>query len=541
MIPQFALILAAAVLQGPVDAREANASCLRCHTVSGPDAVAQLGTHPAAVGSPEDVHHDLACTDCHIDTLASPTDRGMAVTPVEPANALEAGAMTLRGSVGLATLRACEECHPEQYIDWERGGHAAVLAAYGVDDPERGPAPPLCTDCHGAHGMRAMSDPESPTAKYNVPDTCGVCHADEHKTTYDASVHGQKRSLTGLKNEMRVAVCSSCHGNHEIHGADHPDSRVSPANRPATCGECHPGAATKFSEAFTHQDPTEDPLLNLVHILHVAVTGVIAACMFLFMGSEAVRVVRALIRGRSPVHADALKAAEEPGGDYQRWSLAVRLQHIGMVVSFTTLSITGIPLMFPEAVSSRIIIAALGGVYTAGLIHRIAAVGLMIDVGAHLLWVAYQIVVKKARWSSMLPHPRDVAVAVGLLAYAWGFTKDRPKIGRYGPPEKFEYLAAGGGSVVMTLTGLLLWFPVLGAKIIGGRGIELAQIMHGHEGILAVLVILVIHVCWVHFMPGFWPMSSVWLTGRISREAMEEYHAGERAEIEGRKGAGNVP
>lgn len=113
-------------------------------------------------------------------------------------------------------------------------------------------------------------------------------------------------------------------------------------------------------------------------------------------------------------------------------------------------------------------------------------------------------------------------------------------MGRYAPPEKFEYLAAAGGTVVMTLTGLLMWFPELSARFVGGAGVQLAQIMHGHEGVLAVVVILIIHVCWVHFMPGFWPMSMVWLTGRIRRDAMEEYHAAELEEIEaGKKGAGN--
>ena len=49
-----------------------------------------------------------------------------------------------------------------------------------------------CTSCHGGHGVRAMSDPESPLARTRVHEVCGTCHigiVDWHV----ASVRGRRR------------------------------------------------------------------------------------------------------------------------------------------------------------------------------------------------------------------------------------------------------------------------------------------------------------------------------------------------------------
>jgi len=539
MLVAVLLVLPGLVLEPTDTVADSKARCWACHaasdlTVSDP----VRGTRKLSAVGPEvaaswNVHSQLACIDCHT-SIAGPSAGGMKeIEEAEPSGKLEAALAKRSSKTKLAALRACKGCHGDEWKLWEQSVHADSLSSGRDLDLVIGPAP-TCVDCHGSHEIRYLTDKLADTNPRNIPSTCARCHeAQGVLGTYQASVHGQKQQLTGRHATVCVAVCTSCHSTHDILSPEDSKSALAlGANRIGTCGRCHPGANDRFSRSFTHQRPSADPMIHWAELTHVVLTGLVAACMLLFMGSEAVRVVVCLARRREP-----MKPAMSGGpNEYRRWDRIVRFQHILLVASFATLSATGIPLMFPKAVTARVVIALLGGVSSAALIHRIAALGLMTAAAFHICWVL-SCIRRGVRRSPMIPCLKDVSDSVAMLRYSWGFAEKRPRMGRYVPPEKFEYWAAACGTVVMTATGLLLWFPELGARLVGGSGIRLAQIMHGHEGILAVLVILIIHVCWVHFMPGFWPMSLVWLTGRIKRDAMEEYHAAEKREIDAKAGS----
>ena len=53
---------------------------------------------------------------------------------------------------------------------------------------------------------------------------------------YRTSRHG---TLLFGKNDTRVAVCTSCHGKHDIRRRSDPDSTVYRTNVPRMCGKCH--------------------------------------------------------------------------------------------------------------------------------------------------------------------------------------------------------------------------------------------------------------------------------------------------------------
>ncbi|HUJ08899.1 MAG TPA: cytochrome c3 family protein [Verrucomicrobiae bacterium] len=92
----------------------------------------------------------------------------------------------------------------------------------------------VCTDCHGSHDLHRSTNPASKLYWQNVPNTCGKCH-DNVEQTYNRSVHGQ-----AVKRGVRDApVCTDCHGEHTIEAVKLASSRVSPANIPETCGQCH--------------------------------------------------------------------------------------------------------------------------------------------------------------------------------------------------------------------------------------------------------------------------------------------------------------
>ena len=92
----------------------------------------------------------------------------------------------------------------------------------------------VCTDCHGSHNLHRSTNPASKLYWQNVPNTCGKCHENVEQT-YNLSVHG-----TAVKAGVRDApVCTDCHGEHSITAVKLAASRVAPANIPETCGQCH--------------------------------------------------------------------------------------------------------------------------------------------------------------------------------------------------------------------------------------------------------------------------------------------------------------
>jgi len=100
----------------------------------------------------------------------------------------------------------------------------------------------------------------------------------------------------------------------------------------------------------------------------------------------------------------------------------------------------------------------------------------------------------------------------------------RPRFGRYNFIEKFEYLAVGWGSVIMIGTGVLLWAPHVSLMFLPKWVMDIAFAVHSWEAILAFLAIIVWHMYNVHVNPAVFPMSRVWLTGRISLHELRENH-----------------
>jgi hypothetical protein len=64
------------------------------------------------------------------------------------------------------------------------------------------------------------------------------------------SYHGK---VTQLGDES-AAVCSSCHGAHDILPLSDPNSRVAPQNRAKTCGQCHHNTNQNFVKYVAHMN-----------------------------------------------------------------------------------------------------------------------------------------------------------------------------------------------------------------------------------------------------------------------------------------------
>jgi cytochrome b subunit of formate dehydrogenase len=212
---------------------------------------------------------------------------------------------------------------------------------------------------------------------------------------------------------------------------------------------------------------------------------------------------------------------------YRRFDLWQRIDHIVLLISFSILSITGIPQMFSIHPWATWMILAMGGIETVRIIHRVAATVLMLGAIYHGGLVTYKVFVRRVRLT-MLPGWQDVKDAFQAFSYNLGLHKHEPRMGQYNFTEKAEYWAVIWGSVIMIITGYMLWNPITTTLFLPGEIIPAAKAAHGGEALLAVLSILTWHFYHVHVKR----FNKSMFTGNLSREEMEEEHAAELALIE---------
>jgi cytochrome b subunit of formate dehydrogenase len=216
---------------------------------------------------------------------------------------------------------------------------------------------------------------------------------------------------------------------------------------------------------------------------------------------------------------------------YQRFDISQRVEHIVFLLSFTILGFTGLIQKFAAYPLSDSFINGLGGIENVRTIHHYSAILMMIVSGYHVLVLSYKVFVLRVRWS-MMPLIDDIQHVIHDVLYFLGLRKHRAFYGRYNYAEKAEYLAVVWGTIVMGLTGFMMWNPLSTTQLLPGAVIPAAKAAHGAEAILAVLAIIVWHFYHVHIKH----FNKSMFTGKLTRKEMMHEHPGELSQIE----AGNV-
>jgi len=212
---------------------------------------------------------------------------------------------------------------------------------------------------------------------------------------------------------------------------------------------------------------------------------------------------------------------------YTRFDISQRIEHIVFLLSFSILGFTGLIQKFSANQISDTFILILGGIEKVRIIHHYSAIVMMIVSGYHVLVLAYKIYVLRVHWS-MLPVVEDFQHLIQDLAYFLGIRKHRAFYGRYNYAEKVEYLAVVWGTIIMGLSGFMMWNPLSTTNLLPGDFIPAAKAAHGAEAILAVLAIIVWHFYHVHIKH----FNKSMFTGKLNRAEMLHEHPGELAQIE---------
>jgi len=219
-----------------------------------------------------------------------------------------------------------------------------------------------------------------------------------------------------------------------------------------------------------------------------------------------------------------LQFYERSGAHYLRWTRAERIQHCLLAASFIVLVVTGFALRYPDAWWVRPFVGQEWLFNLRGVVHRIAGATLL---GLGFVHVYYLAFTPRGRLqiAALLPGLRDLVDAWANLRYNLGVARRKPKFGHYTYFEKVEYWALIWGTVVMGITGLMLWFNSLTLKIFPRWVIDLVTVVHLYEAWLASLAIVVWHFYYVIFNPDVYPLNSSMLNGLISEEELRDEHA----------------
>lgn len=210
---------------------------------------------------------------------------------------------------------------------------------------------------------------------------------------------------------------------------------------------------------------------------------------------------------------------------YQRFSPFHRVIHFTLMVSFFGLVLTGMPLAFQDQAWARWLYATMGGYPTAGYIHRICAGLTFLAAFLHFAYCSYLVFVKKDAkniiWGvdAIIIQPRDVKDIIADVKWLLGFGP-HPAFDRWIYWEKFEYLSLIWGTIVMALTGFMLWFPTTFSIVLPGWAIDMGLVAHRYEAILAAAFVFTIHFIHTHLLPEKLPVDETIFTGAVSEEEM---------------------
>jgi cytochrome b subunit of formate dehydrogenase len=510
-------------------AKTAPAACSSCHDQAQKlDKSAHTGLtcdtcheqheqypHPAGIPKP-------VCTTCHQDQ-AGDYASGVHGQAVKNGNAGAPDCGVCHGSAHellapesqtfrTAVPDTCGMCHAEVAAQYRSSVHGQALAR-GITEA------PLCTDCHGEHKILKHTNEASPVNRANIRETCGSCHDDVRLTrkfgmpsdrllSFDSSFHG----LAAKSGNQTVANCASCHGVHNILPSSDAKSTVNAKNLPQTCGQCHPGAGTRFAISQVHvaAGRGEPPATRWVRQFYFLVIPVTLGLMLLHNAGDWMRkMIRLRFRGAVPRRSAVLTGAHAG----PRMLPFERVQHAILAISFMVLVGTGFALKFSDQWWARPVLMMEGTISMRSLIHRIAAVIFLTAAFTHLISL---IVNRKLRehWKEMLPKANDAREALSGFAYNLGLGSERPTRSSHSYIEKAEYWALIWGTVVMAATGLLLWANNLAMRFLPKLWLDVATSVHFYEAILAASAIVIWHFYSTIFDPDVYPLDTSFLTGR---------------------------
>jgi cytochrome b subunit of formate dehydrogenase len=403
----------------------------------------------------------------------------------------------------------CANCH--------RGIYKEFIKSVHYESRSEDEKLPNCADCHSSHTIGEVTQDKF---MLEVTQQCGSCH---HKLadTYLETMHGKAYQLGYLD----AAKCSDCHGAHSILAINDPNSSVGFGNIVETCQKCHSDANERFTGYLTHathHDPVRYPIL---YYTYWAMT-ILLISVFTFFGIHTLmwlpRSFRQMRKRRRHEQELESRYFVKRFTQAQRYThIFVIVSFLLLALTGMMLKFSGMP--WARFIAGLLggaknagIIHRIAAVTTFGYFAFHITTLVLYKRRTKTTWRRLIF-----GWNSLMFNKKDLSDFVASVKWFWGLGP-RPDYGRWTYWEKFDYLAVFWGVAIIGLSGLMLWFPEFFTKFVPGWFINVATIVHSDEALLAVGFIFTIHFFNTHLRPEAFPMDTVIFTGLVPFKEYKE-------------------
>lgn len=415
-----------------------------------------------------------------------------------------------RSTVNHKNLPAtCATCHEGIFEDFVQSIHSPAVSKTSEKLPN-------CEDCHSAHKIKQI---EQDQFMAEVTHQCGDCHKDLAET-YTETIHGKAYTLGYLK----AAKCSDCHGAHDIRKVDDPNSRVGFNREVETCKKCHPDANRRFTGYLTHATHHDKKKYPILYFTFWAMT-ILLISVFTFFGFHTLlwmpRSYKHLKEKQQAAKIHKRYYIQRFTTGHRITHIFVILSFMGLALTGMMLKFANMPWakFFAEIIGGVHIagrIHRFSAVITFGyfIAHFLSLIKLKRRTKA--TWKEI-VTGKRALWF----NKKDLKDFIGSIKWFLGLGP-RPEYGRWTYWEKFDYVAVFWGVGIIGFSGLILWFPEFFTNILPGWLINVAMIVHSDEALLAVGFIFTIHFFNTHLRPESFPLDPVIFTGVVPLDEYKE-------------------
>lgn len=255
-------------------------TCQECHQEQYETTLDSVHQDELAAGN----MNAAVCTDCH--------------NPHTQTQITDESTGELLPAARSAVPLTCAQCHSTIFDTYQTSVHGAALAEGDANVP-------TCTDCHGVHDIQS---PATNSFRNSIPALCADCHTNEEMMaqyglhtnvldTYVADFHGTTVKMFEENfpdQPTNKAVCTDCHGYHDILEVDHPEAGIAfKSNLLVKCQQCHPDATTEtFTDSWLgHYEPSLQafPLVYFVNLFYTIFIPLVLGGMSLFVLTDVYR------------------------------------------------------------------------------------------------------------------------------------------------------------------------------------------------------------------------------------------------------------
>ncbi|MBI9068764.1 MAG: hypothetical protein JEZ09_15825 [Salinivirgaceae bacterium] len=414
--------------------------------------------------------------------------------------------------------KTCAKCHKGIYDEYIQSDHDI---SHNTDNQTY----PTCAVCHSPH---TVSEVHEDKFMFEINIQCGSCH-EKLTETYLETYHGKAYQLGYLE----AARCSDCHGAHKILKVSNPESSVGKNNLLVTCQKCHPDANERFTGFLTHATHNNRDEYPALYYAFWGMTFLLVG-VFAFFGLHTLLWLPRSLKERKRRKIMHPKGKATYIRRFKKRHMITHLFVIFsfMILALTGMMLKFANMEWAKNLAELLGgVKAAGNWHRFAAVITFGYFAF--HLGA-LFYQKFKEGIKVKNFffssSSLMFNKQDLKDFVATIKWFIG-KGPKPRYGRWTYWEKFDYMAVFWGVAVIGLSGLMLWFPEIATKILPGWIINVAHIIHSDEALLAVGFIFTIHFFNTHFRPEAFPMDTVIFTGHIPEEEFKEDRPKEYEEL----------